>query len=91
MRDDDARAGAGASTGSHAGTIWGMVRPNSSISVGALSGSDATDRLRETIVEFNETATRRTDQLVRLTRWLVVLTVLLFAGLAVQIVLAAVD
>jgi hypothetical protein len=52
------------------------------------SGSGATDRLHSAIAEFNETATRQTTQLVRLTWALVILTVLLFAGLVVQIVLA---
>lgn len=49
------------------------------------SGSGATDRLRETLDEYNRATARQTAQLIRLTRALVVLTVLLLVGLVVQI------
>lgn len=62
--------------------------PESYISMDEWSGSGATDRLRATIVEFNETTAKQTAQLVRLTKALVILTVLLFVGLVVQVVIA---
>jgi hypothetical protein len=49
------------------------------------TGSGPIDRLRETITEFNQASAKQTAEIVRLTRVLVVLTVLLFVGLAVQI------
>jgi len=49
------------------------------------TGSGPIDRLRETITEFNRASAKQTAEIVRLTRVLVVLTVLLFVGLAVQI------
>jgi len=55
------------------------------------SGSGATDRLRETVVEYSEATTKRTVQLVRLTWILVILTGLLFVGLVVQVALALFD
>ena len=51
------------------------------------SGSGATERLHETIKEFNDVASTQTAQMIRLTRWLVVLTVVLCIGLVVQLVL----
>ena len=61
------------------------------IPVSEWSGSGATERLRETITEFNETTAEQTRQLVQLTRALVVLTVLLFIGLVVQVGIAVLD
>jgi len=52
------------------------------------NGSAATDRLHATIQELNATATEQTKEMIRLTRWLVALTLLLAVGLIVQIVLA---
>jgi hypothetical protein len=60
------------------------------IPLGEWSGSGATDRLHETITEFNSVATKQTVQMIRLTRCLVVLTCVLCIGLVVQIVLAVV-
>ena len=61
--------------------------PESFIDVAEV-GSGAVERLRRTITEFNETTAKQTAQLVRLTRALVVLTVLLLAGLVVQVGMA---
>jgi hypothetical protein len=61
----------------------------SGIPLSEWSGSGATDRLHATIAEFNEVATKQTAQLVRLTRALVLLTLVLVVGLGVQIYLAA--
>ena len=52
------------------------------------SGSGAPERLRETLVQFNETTAKQTAQLIRLTWALVILTVFLFLGLLVQVGLA---
>lgn len=65
--------------------------PESGIPISEWSGSGATDRLRETITEFSATTAEQTAQLVRLTKALVVLTVLLFVGLVVQVVLAIIN
>ena len=46
------------------------------------------NRLRETIETFNEQSSKQTDKLVRLTWWIVGLTVVMVIGLAVQIYLA---
>ena len=48
----------------------------------------ALNRLRETIETFNEQSSKQTDKLVRLTWWIVGLTVVMVIGLAVQIYLA---
>lgn len=55
------------------------------------TGSGPVNRLHATITEFNEATTKQTAQLVRLTKVLVVLTVLLFAGLVVQVALAVIN
>jgi hypothetical protein len=58
------------------------------IPVSEWSGSGATDRLRQVIEQFSTEATKQTRHLIVLTRWLVVLTIILAVGLVVQIVLA---
>ena len=58
------------------------------ISVGQLSGSDATTALHETIKVYNATATRQTTWLLRLTWAIAGLTALMAVGLGVQIWLA---
>lgn len=63
----------------------------SGIPLSEWSGSGATDRLRETVVEYSEATARQTAQLMRLTWLLVILTALLFVGLVVQVVLALYD
>ncbi len=65
-----------------------MVRASGGIPLGVWSGSDATDQLRTTIVELNETTARQTRQMIRLTWALVVMTAVLIAGLGYQIWLA---
>lgn len=65
--------------------------PESGIPLSEWSGSGATERLRETITEFNETTAKQTAQLVQLTRVLVALTMLLFVGLVVQVGIALLD
>lgn len=67
-----------------------MIRPNSGIPLSELSGSGATDRLHQSVVEYSEAVAEQTNQLIRLTRQLVVLTCLLFGGLVVQVILAIV-
>jgi hypothetical protein len=52
------------------------------------SGSGATDRLRVTVERYSEVTAEQTAELIRLTRFLVILTWLLFFGLIVQIFLA---
>lgn len=52
------------------------------------SGSGATERLHETIREFNAVAGKQTATMVRLTWALVLLTVALLVGLIVQVALA---
>jgi hypothetical protein len=47
------------------------------IPMGVWSGSDATERLRETIVELNEKTRRQTRLIVGLTGMLVALTIVL--------------
>ena len=47
----------------------------------------ALNRLRETIETFNEQSSKQTDKLVRLTWWIVGLTVVMVIGLAAQIYL----
>ena len=47
----------------------------------------AINDLRETIKKFNEQASQQTEKLVRLTWWIVGLTVALLVGLVVQITL----
>lgn len=61
--------------------------PESFIDMGEV-GSAASDRLRQTIVELNETTAKQTAQVVRLTSVLVFLTAFLVLGLVIQIVLA---
>ena len=61
---------------------------NSGIPLGQWSGSDATDRLRETIIELNAATDRQTRTMVRLTWALIVSTVILTIGVAVEIWLA---
>jgi hypothetical protein len=58
------------------------------IPLGQWSGSDAINELYETLRRYNDIATRQAATMIRLTRAIVVLTILLFAGLVVQIVLA---
>jgi hypothetical protein len=61
--------------------------PGKGIPIGEWSGSGATDQLRYTIEQFNREAQRQTETMIRLTRWIVALTIVLVAGLVVQIVL----
>ena len=64
-----------------------MSKP-SGIPLGQWSGADATDSLRETIREFNETTSEQTETMIRLTRWIVALTAVLVIGLGIQIAVA---
>lgn len=50
------------------------------------SGSKATKELHETISQFVDSSDRQTKQMIRLTQAIVILTVLMFIGLLVQIV-----
>jgi hypothetical protein len=60
--------------------------PDSSIPMGEWSGSDATERLRETMVELSDRTERQTRQIVVLTVALVVLTVALVVLTVVLVV-----
>lgn len=60
----------------------------SGIPLGQWSGSDAVDALHQSVADFNATAGEQTAVMIRLTRVLVALTVVLVIGLAVQIALA---
>lgn len=48
----------------------------------------ALDKLQETIKIFNEQSSKQTEKMIRLTWWIVVLTVVMVIGLIAQIVLA---
>jgi hypothetical protein len=65
-----------------------MVKASGGIPLGVWSGSDATNQLRETIIELSEATARQTRQMIRLTWTLVIMTAVLIAGLTIQIVLA---
>lgn len=62
--------------------------PDRGIPLGEWSGSTATRELHATIREFNAAATRQTNEIVRLTRWMLALTVLMTIAVVVQIVVA---
>lgn len=64
------------------------MAPGGGIPLSKWSGSGATEKLEETVREFNEKASEQTETMIKLTRWIVALTVLLVVGLVVQIVLA---
>lgn len=48
----------------------------------------ALNKLQETIKTFNEQSSKQTDKMIRLTWWIVGLTVVMVLGLAIQIILA---
>lgn len=52
------------------------------------SGSGATRELHDTIRKFNEVTSRQTQEILKLTRVIAVLTLVMTIGLAVQIFLA---
>jgi hypothetical protein len=58
------------------------------IPLGQWSGSDATNALHETIKKFNEQSEKQTAQMLALTKVIAWLTVVMLAGVAVQIYLA---
>ena len=60
---------------------------DSSIPLGEWSGSAATRELHATIKEFNAAATQHTAVMLRLTRWILALTVVMSAAVVVQIVI----
>jgi hypothetical protein len=60
--------------------------PEGGIPIGQWSGSDATHRLREVITEYSETAERQTRTMIRLTKVIVALKIVLVIGLVIQIV-----
>lgn len=45
-------------------------------------------KLQETIETFNDQSSKQTDKMIRLTWWIVGLTVVMVAGLIIQIILA---
>ena len=58
------------------------------IPIGKWSGSDAVDALHNTIRDYQDTATKQTRTIIRLTWAIVTLTIAMLIGLAVQIYLA---
>jgi len=59
----------------------------SSIPLGEWSGSTATRELHATIKEFNAAATRQTTAMLRLTRWILGLSVVMTVAVMLQIVM----
>lgn len=55
------------------------------IPLGQWSGSDATSALRETIERLSSAADAQTREMVRMTRWIMWLTVVMTVGVAAQI------
>ena len=57
----------------------------------ALASNELTRRslgkLQEIIKTFSDQSSKQTDKIIRLTRWIVVLTVMMFVGLVVQVIL----
>lgn len=70
--------------------LWHLIN-ESSPHYGSLASDELTRRalnnLRNTISSFNTQSSKQTDKLVRLTWWIVGLTVVMVAGLIVQIFL----
>jgi hypothetical protein len=64
------------------------MQSNSGIALGQWSGSDATNALRDTIVRLNTAADIQTREMIRMTRWIMWLTIVMAVGVAVQIALA---
>jgi hypothetical protein len=64
------------------------TQSNSGIPLGQWSGSDATNALRDTIVRLNTAADIQTREMIRMTRWIMWLTIVMAVGVAVQIALA---
>jgi hypothetical protein len=60
--------------------------PDSGIPLSEWSGSGTTDRLREVIIEFGETAEKQTRTMIRLTKMITGLTVILVIGLVIQVI-----
>jgi hypothetical protein len=58
------------------------------VSLGTSSGSNATDRLRQTIQEFTDASSRQTRRLVQPTWVIAILTFVMTVGIGVQIWLA---
>ena len=52
------------------------------------SGADATEALHDTVKEYNEVATAQAKAMIKLTRWIIVLTIALLLGLALQVWIA---
>ena len=65
------------------------MKANSGIPLDQWSGSGATKALYDSIVAFNETTTKQTRTLLRLTWVIAGLTVVMTAGVILQIYLAA--
>lgn len=62
-----------------------MNMAGDTIPLGQWSGSDATNALRDTIVLLNSAADIQTREMVRMTRWIVWLTIVMAVGVAVQL------
>ena len=59
---------------------------------GALASNEllkrAVNKLQETIKTFNEQSSKQTEKMIKLTWWIVGLTIAMFVGVAIQIILA---
>lgn len=65
--------------------------PNSGIPLGEWSGSDATRELHATIKEFNEKSGKQTEQIIRLTKVIALLTFVMLLAVIAQIGVAILD
>ena len=93
---NDLDAGAGVAEPARAlvtlGMIDGMVRPISKISVGEFSESDATERLRASIEQNNRLTIEQTEEMIRLSGVLGLLTwVLVVIAIIVPLAIALFD
>lgn len=62
-----------------------MALTPSSIPMGRVSGSDATEKLEKTIIDINQTATRQTNKIIKLTYAILALTFVMAVLVVVQI------
>ena len=71
--------------------LWHLIN-ESSPHYGSLASDELTRRslnkLRETMQVFNEQSSRQTEKMIKLTRWIVGLTIVMVVGLIVQTILA---
>ncbi len=70
--------------------LWHLIN-ESNPHYASLASDELTRRslreLQQTISTFNDQSSRQTEKMIRLTRWIVGLTIVMIAGLIVQIIL----